>query len=210
MKPYGNARPAGRRKAVLWLAVACLPCLLPLLSGCSSALTPEAYLQWVESYDNPLHQQRRAGAYVFDLQYKPAPYLRMQQEGVHFSPASLRSGEATDAMQYYTLTLGLADGKSDFLDYQVTTVAGQQEKLYYFSYGFQEHIYLLENGQKLPCLLFHFERSYDLKPTRTFVLGFDNPGGSAAPATVVIDSPWLQSGPVQFHINKTNTPTIKI
>lgn len=208
MKVYHSGPTATSSRSVLRLAGMCLPFFLLVLTGCSSALEPKEYMQWVESYDNPLHLKCQAGAYVFDLQYKPAPYLVMQQEGA-FSPAALQQDTASGSMQYYTLTLGLANGKGDFLDYQVTTVAEQQEKLYYFSYTFQNDIYILENGRKLPCLLFHFERSYDLKPTRTFVLGFENPSRGAMPTTVVIDSPGLQTGPVQFQINKTNTPTIK-
>jgi hypothetical protein len=166
----------------------------------------------VEDYENGLHTKRIVGEYTFDLQYKPSTYLLLQQQPpngleANVDPAALT---AFEEMQYYTLTVGLSDLKTDFIDYHVSNVADQQRKLYYFSYSFQHHIYVEEGGIKYPCLLFHFERSYDLKPTRTFVLGFGKPAQDFESARLVIQSPWFGTEPVNFTIEKKNIPTIKI
>jgi hypothetical protein len=179
------------------------------MTACSSRLEPQDYMAWVENYDNGLHIQRPVGPFVFDLQYKPSLYMLLQQTP-QITPAQLKEVSLETEMQYYTLTLGLADGKGDFLNYQTANYTEQQQKLYYFSYLFQDHIYLEEDGKKLPCLLFHFERSYDLKPSRTFVLGFESPSKGLAPAQVVIESPWLNTGPVKLQIEKKDTPTVQL
>ncbi len=180
------------------------------LAACSTKLEPREYMAWVESYDHGLHIKQTSGPFVFDLQYKPSAYVLLQQEGLQVSPVKLGQASLETEMQHYTLTLGLADGKGDFLDYQAGNYVEQQQKLYYFSYLFQNDIYMEEGGKKQPCLLFHFERSYDLKPSRTFVLGFESPSKGIAPAQIVIHSPWLKTGPVKLLIEKKNTPTVKL
>ena len=181
--------------------------LLFFLMSCSQSLEQDDYIAWVEGYENGLHVSRSLGDFIFDLQYKPAEYVRLQEKqwrGGHDPELSVEEN-----MQYFTLSIGLKDKQLDFMEYNIETVEQRSQMLYYYSFRFQNAIYLEENGKKLPCVLYHFERSYDLKPTRTFVLGFEKPNKGDEFTKLVIDSPWLNTGPVKFHINKNNIPELK-
>lgn len=209
MQPLIHSRKPTRKDSSNLLLVAML--LIPALIGCSSNLDQEDYVAWVESYDNKLHVTKTVGTYRFDLQHQPAEYIYLQRGGVPDTKGQFRQAAVREIanMQYYTLTIGLADSKIDFLDYGAATYADKQAKLYYFSYTFPQDIYLEENNVKLQCQLFHFERSYDLKPSRTFVLGFENPFKDSATATLVIQSPWIPAETIALQVDKKDIPRLK-
>jgi hypothetical protein len=191
-----------------WLPLGLLlSLLLGTAAGCSGKLDRAEYMAWVEDYGNGLHVQKTVGAYRVDVQYKPAPYQALLEQGVQTTLVHL---DTTAEMQYYTLTLGLADGKGDFVAFGVDDYETQQRKLYYFSYLFQEDIFIEEGGKKLPCLLYHFERSYDLKPSRTCMLAFESPSRGTMPCRLVIHSPWLGDEPISLAITQKKTPTLNL
>jgi hypothetical protein len=181
-------------------------------SSCSSSLNSKQYTAWVENPENKLHLIRKIGDYKFDLQYKPAEYVFLQQ--IKDQPVAgidyLKAIEDIGSMQYYTLIIGLDDISEDLINYNIHSEAEKQERLYYLSYLFQNDIYIEGDSSKLPCILFHFERSYDLKPTRTFVLAFENPNKAESITQLVIDSPIFNTGPVKFKIDKKGIPNLNI
>ena len=180
------------------------------MSACNGPLNAKDYIAWVQDYDNGLRVIREANNFVFDLQYQPTEYVWLQRNKGEINKGGVRDDKsAIDELQYYTLTIGVKDNLADFVDYAVQSINEKQEKLYYFSYDFQQDIKLDENGKTLPCILFHFERTLDLKPTRTFVLGFKNMDKTATEARLIIDSDWLGSIPVKMKVSKDNIPTLR-
>ena len=177
-------------------------------AACARSLDREEYIAWVRDYDNGLHVKKVVGEYMIDIQYQPRHYLDFLRGEMGFAGAD-PNDEGKDDLQYYALTLGLADGATDFIQHQVMDVTSRQQKLYYYSYSFQNDIVLEEEGQVLPCVLFHFERQVDLKPTRTFLLGFPTVAGPSEGARLVIDSPWINSLLIKIKIAKTNIPIPK-
>jgi hypothetical protein len=180
--------------------------------SCSPDLSKEAYIEWVRDYEHGLHVSKKSSGFVFDLQYQPSAYVWLQQQR-----AGLRTGgqqEATidslSATQYYTLTVSVEDTHYDLIDYNVRDEAEKQQKLYYFSYLFQDDIVLEENDRTLPCVLFHFERQGDLGRHRTFVLGFESPDRNAKEARLVIRSRYFNSLPIKINVNKDNIPPVSI
>lgn len=187
-------------KRIMYFAV-----LLLMTTSCSGELEPGEYVAWVEDYKNGLHVKKPLGDYVFDIQYKPADYIGLQR-----GSDELKEGrENIDNLQYFTLKLSMKDGSADIISHDAYNKAEIQKRLYYFSYSFQNDIYMEENGVRLPCQLFHFERSYDLKPGRTFVMAFENRFPSSTAARLVINSKLLQTGAVNFEINKKDIPQLK-
>lgn len=174
--------------------------------SCSSALEKESYLEWVQDYENGLHVKKEAGEFIFDLQYMPDDYVWLQrQEGI--------DGDKEDrekTLQTYILTVSNRKHETDLVDYIGKSPEEKQRTLYYFSYLFQDDIYLEENGERLPCVLFHFEKPIDLKHSRTFVLGFENPAEDSEGNRLVIHSPKFNSLPVKINIVKKNIPALKL
>ena len=181
-----------------------------VLYACSGPIDKDAYVRWVQDQENGLHVTKIVGDYVFDLQYQPTDYVVLQR-----SAGNLNAGQydqmknEISSMQYYTLTISIADNRSDFIDFNIQSLQEKQQKLYYFSYQFQDDIHVEENGKKLPCVLFHFERPVDLKPARTFVLGFERTGDSPTSVLNII-SDYLGGEVVRINISKENIPTLKL
>lgn len=76
-----------------------------------------------------------------------------------------------------------------------------QSRIYYYSYRMKEAIYLEQSGRKWPVDFCHFERSFDLKKGRNFMLAFDKRFiDQNSPYQVIIDSELLATGPVKFRI----------
>lgn len=187
-------------------------CIMVLfLAACSGGLERKEYVAWVHDSENGLHVKKEHGNYIFDLQFQPTEYVLLQRIGDTSDTSQYRSArKEIETTQYYTLTVSIADQKTDFINYQVHDMSEKQRKLYYFSYQFQNDIRLEENGQELPCVLFHFERPVDLRPARTFVLGFENPFTASKESTLVITSGQFGSIPIRIKVSKENIPTLKL
>ncbi|HEY0770102.1 MAG TPA: hypothetical protein VGD31_07180 [Sphingobacteriaceae bacterium] len=169
-------------------------------ASCSSSLDRDEFIAWVTDYENGLHVKQEHEPYIFDLQFQPADFVRLQRQD-NTTHADLK------AMQYYTLKIG-TNGQGDFLSTGVSSHIEKQQKLYYFSYLFQDNIKLHEeNGDVLPCVLYHFEKG--LNKESTFVLGFENPLPLSKSASLVLESEEFGSFPVKIKISKDNIPSLK-
>ncbi len=173
-----------------------------LFVSCSNNLEKRDYIQWIIGYDNGLHVKKAVGDFIFDLQHEPVEYQSLVRSAV--------SVTKSDDLQYYTLKVSLRDPTGDLLLYNINDVAGKQRNLYYYSYLFQNDIFLEEDSFKLPCVLFHFEQN-DLLKTRTFVLGFENPQKESAKETkLIIQSSQFGTLPIKIQISKHNIPTLRL
>jgi hypothetical protein len=143
--------------------------LLALLTLCSCGkkeLEPKAYIAWVENESNGLKISKKLGEYNFTLQYQPSDYFNAK----HGISEEVKSEK--DSMQYYTMRI-FSEGKGDVLRYGVSDQE-YQDRIQYFSYEFSKDITLIDGKDTLPCILYHFERSYDMAPFNTLVLGFED------------------------------------
>lgn len=183
-------------------SIAIMFCIL-WASSCSTALERQEYVRWVEDYANGLHTQKTAAGFVFDLQYLPAAYQSL------LNNQSRLTANEEQGMQYYTLKISLEGATGDIISYGVRDMSEKQQRLYYFSYLFQNDLYLEEVGKKRPCVLFHFEQS-DLQTSRTFVLGFETSGETTEGSSLVIDSQQFDSLPIKIKVSKQNIPVLKL
>ena len=193
------------RNAVFFLVVS--------LTGCSGALDREDYVRWVHDYAHELHVEKDWNDFVFDLQFTPAEYVWLQRHRENNEKNREnyeREIQKIEQSQYYKMTIRVKDSNMDFINHDISTMEEKQRKLYYFSYTFQDDIRLEENGESLPCILYHFERSVDVKNSRTFLLGFQNPDTDSKEATLVINSEQFGSLPVKIKVSKNNTPLLAI
>ncbi len=181
-------------------------CLAILISSCSKQLSKEEYIRWVQEPENGLHTIKESNGFIFDLQYQPDQYLWLQS-GDKGQPDF---GNKSDNIQHYLLTISLSDPELDLINNNIESTSEKQEKLYYFSYLFQNDIQLEEDGKLFPCVLFHFEKNQVARGGRNFLLGFENKEPEENEVKVVIQSEQFGSLPIRIKINKENIPTLKI
>lgn len=126
---------------------------------------------------------KEVGELRFTVAYDP---FANNQEGdgneIEYFKIKLEQIDDLDIVQYLSETSGLT----------------REEVLYYFSYRLQGDIFLEQGAQKEQSVLYHFERSFDLKSGRVFTMGFVPDGDKEAGVTLLIDSELLNTGPVRF------------
>ena len=102
----------------------------------------------------------------------------------------------------------------DITTYRVNDPGEEQQRLYYLSFQMKENIRLIQGQDTLAPVLYHFERSFDLSPHRTFVMAFEEPlSKSPEDRTFILDSPVLGTGPLKLKITAKdldNIPDIKL
>lgn len=187
----------------------CLCLLLLVAMGCNQTLDKVEFVDWVRQNMN---KEKTRGDYLFEVLHRPAEYEVLMRHGKSIGEESFREEKAKlDGMTYYELKIGVKGGKEDIMNYQSGNAQEKQQRIYYFSYDFQEDIYLEINGQKIPCALFHFERSYDLANTRKFMLGFSLGNDTTIETTtLVLNSQLLNTGPVKFKFDHTKQPVLAL
>ncbi len=190
-------------KKLLWLVPV-------VLLSCSGSLDRQEYMSWVRDYKNGLHVQKQSGEFLFDLQYQPPEYLLLQRNPQLTQNGYAAAVKETEGLQYYILTASLADKSQDITTYGAQNEAEAQRKQYYFSYLFQDDITLEDNGKTMPCVLYHFERSVDLKKGRTFVLAFEATAAPSPETTVVITSEAFGSLPIKIKVKTGQAPKVKL
>ena len=183
-----------------------------LLVGCNSSLDQRAYVRWVEDPDHGLRVQRAVNDYLLKLQYRPTDYVALQRinqnRDVNKTLVFDQVRQEVAPLQYYTFSVQTLEPANDLLRHG--TAAEKQRLLYYLSYELQHALHLEEQHQPLPCVLYHFERSYDLKQTHTIVLGFPQSDTPGPTATLVIDPPLFNPDPVRLTIQKPTLPELSL
>jgi hypothetical protein len=177
---------------------------LSLLISCGRSLSKGEYISWVQNSDNGLHVTKEVNRITFDVQFLPSDFIALQRAVQNIGPPA-KDGSP---LKQLTLKIGVADG-GDILNYDVSNQSEQQQRLYYFSYLFQEDIYLERAGNKMPCVLNHFEKSMDSKNYRTFHLMFEDSNDDLSDEfDLVIESDRLSSLPIRFKIRIDNIPQV--
>lgn len=183
-----------------------------LLSACSEKeMMPKEFANYVASEESGLLVKKQVNEFVFELLYEPIEYKIVNQlRAENVSNAEYNELEdAMKGMQYYVLKIGVEGSNKSILKYLLESEEDYQNRLAYFSFGFQNSIYIEEDGVQIPCSLFHFERAYDLTPKRTFVLGFEqNSKTKYNDKTIVIDSDFFKTGKVKIKINGSDIESL--
>ncbi|MFK7799390.1 MAG: hypothetical protein AB8E82_18205 [Aureispira sp.] len=188
--------------------------ILLLLSSCGQqVLEPADYVNWMQNPDNGFLKTKTIAPLEVVAQYKTVDFvIANEKRSNQIATAAHQARQAAlEGMYYWTLQLSINDPEIksqgvkswNILNYGLENKSQEQERLFYFSYAMQEDLKLIEGQDTLPCALYHFERSYDLSKSRTFVVGFPKGKDPTADKTLLLDLPYFNTGPIK--INYPNT-----
>jgi hypothetical protein len=136
-------------------------------------LTPNEYVEWVNDPGNGLHTVNQIGSVKVDILHTPTAYMVLREAKGKKLDTALYNQMAKEFQDLDFFTLRLSDKSKDLVDDPSYSRNEIGQRLYYFSFGLQDDISLEVEGKSLPCRIFHYEKSYDLTPVKTFVLAFD-------------------------------------
>jgi hypothetical protein len=176
----------------------------------TASVSPRGYVDWIRNEGNGLNVKKRIGQFEFTLQYKPVDYVILDQ----FKNDSINKtlvdslSKNYDDMQYYTLRIK-ADDANELMRSGISDESEYDSRLEYFLSEAQDDMMLVENGDTLPCELYHFERNYNLAPMNDIVLGFAKTKFSdTSDKTFIYEDQVLDTGPVELTIQASDIKRI--
>jgi hypothetical protein len=149
---------------------------LIILSNCTNrSMVPADYVKWVKSEKNGLYQEKQTDEYVFCLQYKPLDYVALleQRPNETFDNKQFEADKnKMKGLEHYTFSIRTKE-KGNPLKQGISLEKEAFERENYFSYQLQNDLLLVEGKDTLACAFSHFERTYELSPYITFIVGFE-------------------------------------
>lgn len=172
---------------------------------CSSdaQLSPLEYVSWVENPENGLRVSAATDDLVFTLQYQPIAYNVVREAKKPTLSKALLEQETRerDGLQYFMFRIALANGQGgSLLKYKIREPGEFEQRVAYCASAMQGDFTLAAGTDTLPCLLFHFERIYDIAPYSTFLLGFQKPAGPEQDLTLRYADKLFDLDPVSITI----------
>lgn len=166
------------------------------------------YITWIENPDNGLVVNKDMNGLVFSLQYKPYEYEVMLQEKRALQGDEMHAIiDSISDMQYYTFRIATESG-TDVQRYLAHDDQEYYARLEYFSLQMQNDIALIDGNDTLPCLMFHYERTYGIDPRATFVMAFNAKQKSTDSKTLLFTDRVFGSGPVLLTIESSSLQQI--
>lgn len=177
-------------------------------------MSPGSYVKWVEDEKNGLKEHKVIDDMVYTAQYKPYDYIICEEEKKDVIPDTIVKSELKElnGLQYIDLKIALKSGQGELLKYNLPSTEDYNGRVNYFSFGMQKDIQLIQNGDTLPCVLFHFERIYDIAPYATFLMGFPLGKHPEADKTLQFSDHVFNKGIIKFFFKGKevkNTPSLE-
>lgn len=149
-----------------------LVCLLTACSG-SQSLEQGTYVQHVKNPENGLVKTKKLSDFDFELTYRPHEYIALTEAVNGLTNETLASKkEELDDLHYLALKIK-GNGTGGLLETNATSENDYNLRLYYYSSEAQLDMHLIQEKDTMPCVLYHFERNYQLAPYNTIVMGFE-------------------------------------
>lgn len=180
---------------------------LMIVQACKkSDLSPEEYKKWLSS-DESVRKVKDMGKYQYTLTFLPSAWMAYTRKEGSVNDT------LPDEMFYFKLEIDAKDGKANLLKNDLQAKEEYFERLYYVSYVMKDDIRLMTSGQDYPCLLYHYERAYDLSSKLSFLLGFKKPLGITGDVVVEIMPRYFSDIEIKFKFKKDaieSVPKLKL
>lgn len=171
-----------------------------LLASCQSEVTSEQYIDWLHAKENGLLQLKEVGGYNLELLHQPCEFLQIVKKKSETTP-SAKAGDGCDDLITFRLRVWPKDSEKNILNYGTVSAVELQRRISFYSFEFQNRIWLEVGGEKFYPALFHFERNYDVSNKRTFVIAFEKPS-AINDWSFVIDNSYFGAGMIRFLYEK--------
>jgi hypothetical protein len=169
------------------------------------------YIKWVKDPRNGLLKIKAMDELEYAVQYKPYPYIICMEEQTDKLADTMvsRKIKELESVQYYDLKISLKDGQGELLKSKLGSADEYDKRVKYFAFGMQQDIQLVDGTDTLPCIMYHFERAYDVAPYCTVLLGFENDKTkSGKQKTVLVYDKTFNKGLLKFTFKENRLQTL--
>lgn len=139
------------------------------------AATSAQLVKWVGDAGNGLKKERKMADYTYIVLYKPLDYIISREIGDNKIDSASYKEKVNElrGLKYFDLRIKNDKENEEILKHDVTSYRDYDEKIKYCSFEMQNDIQLLADQDTVNCTLFHFERTFDMAPMVTFLMGFE-------------------------------------
>jgi hypothetical protein len=186
------------------------------VSGSSQLATPGAsyapfdYLEWTES-ENGLRISKKIEKIQFQLQYMPAEYMTVKyyKDSLDQLDETKFTGRRKEyeGLQYFKLRISIDDFNNEIIKYNSSDNNDYEDRVKYYSFGMQHRLKLIDGNDTLPCVLYNYERTFNLTPNSNFQLAFPA-SGNISSKTLMIDDKYLGTGKVMMTLTEERIKSI--
>lgn len=168
----------------------------------ASSYSPLDYLSWIESSEG-LHASKKIDKIDFQLLYMPKEYLviRDHKDSLeNFDEKKLLvASKNYEGLQYFKLRISIDDFHDEIVKYNIRSDFEYEDRVKYYSFGMQRSLKLIDGKDTLPCVLFNYERTFNLTPNSNFQIAFPASENKSS-KTLVFEDVYLGTGKVMLTI----------
>lgn len=171
-------------------------------------LSHSEYMSYVENEENGLKVKKEVEDMEYTLQLKPTDYVTLFELKSKAKDEKLfnETKKEFEGLQYYTLRIQ-SKKFSNLLNFD-----GQRDdgsKLDYLAFKMQDDLKLVDGTDTLSCMIYHFERTYNITPYCDFLIAFEKSKGKGiTDKTLIFDEKLFNSGIIKFKIRKEDIENI--
>jgi hypothetical protein len=176
----------------------------------SIALPPIDYIKWVKDPANGLDVSKKIGDVIYSIQYEPAEYIvaNMKKDTLLNSTVMRKEISNYQGMEYYIIQLKNAKSNTDILTLDLASKEEYYSREGYFSFDFQNDIYLVKGEETIPCTMFNYVPTYGISPHIDFLVAFvdkkDESNNASEDRTIVIEDKIFNNGTIKLQVKKEN------
>lgn len=140
-----------------------------------TTLSPAEYIGWFKGNENHLRKVQLVNGIQYTLEYRSPELLALlQQQNENITKTELDSvmKDFSDLMQF-RLLIEVPGSGQEFLKHNLSVDSDYEGRVKYYAFDMQKDVFLTtQNGDSIPCAMYHFERTYNVSPASVFLLGF--------------------------------------
>ncbi len=133
---------------------------------------PEQLVAFINNTENGFIKSKTLDQITYYGVLKPVDFL-LAQKRLSENNDTLQKEDFED-LQYFDLRIKINDFTKEFIKYDLESPQQYRDRIDYCAFGMQHDIKLIDGKDTLNCVLFHFERGFDVIPYGHFILGFEN------------------------------------
>ncbi|MCU0359447.1 MAG: hypothetical protein MUF75_01820 [Bacteroidia bacterium] len=135
---------------------------------------PEDLVSYVEGNSEVYIRSKTVGDVNYLCRLKPIEYILAKE--IKSKEGKKVTKEDIEDLQYFDLRIEIEEFGMEFLKYELESPEHYKQRVAYSAFEMQKDIYLVDGMDTLPCVMFHFERSFDVTPFGHFSIAFENSG----------------------------------
>lgn len=164
--------------------------------------------------DNGLSVHTEAGGWRISAQYRPAEYIALMETEQSESPSAEEYAQRLQELNgqlHINLRFDSQDKNKEFLKVGLQSQQEYFQRLQYLETQIAEDLVLLDGNDTLPCLLHHFERTYQMSSYGDISLVFEPKNKtSKADKVLVFHDRMLGCGSLQFRFEQNKLQQIPL